>query len=108
MLISTHSLQHTHSSIHSASAFSFSVLVYPVHHLQSLPIPSLLLSSPPSVPLVRPPLFCSIFFRPFVPVRPTSLSSFIIGPLVILVLTFSHHFSPTASVYFLLSATTMT
>ena len=62
MLISTHSLHHTQCSVSSAPVSSFSVLVYPDHHLQSLPIPSLLLASPPSVPLVRLPLFCSHLF----------------------------------------------
>ena len=70
VLLSTHSLHHTQSSNHSASVSSFSVPVYPVHHLQSLPIPSLLLSSPPSVPLVRLPLFC---FNQFPPLRPMDL-----------------------------------
>jgi len=68
---STHSLHHTQCSIHSASVSSFSVLVYPVHHhLQSLPTPSLLLSSPPSVPLVRLPWFCSNVF-PLLRPRPS-------------------------------------
>jgi len=70
VLISTHSLHHTQCSIHSASVSSFSVLVCPVHHLQSLPIPSLLLSSPPYVPLVRLPLFCSNLLPPLRP-RPS-------------------------------------
>ena len=87
MLIFTHSLLHTQCSIHSASASSFSVLVYPVHHLQSLPIPSLLLAShlllPSCVSRCRVPMY----FHRFVPVRPASLSSFIIGLLIIVVLT---------------------
>jgi hypothetical protein len=84
VLKSTHSLHHTQCSIHSASVSSFSALVYPVHHLQSLPIPSLLLSSPPSVPLVRLPLFCS---NQFPPLRP--------GPSYVFVLL--HHRSHRSS-----------
>ena len=66
-MICTHSLHHTQCSISSAPVSSFSVLVYPDHHLQSLPIPSLLLASPPSVPLVRLPLSCSNVFPPLHP-----------------------------------------
>jgi len=77
VLTSTDSLLHTQCSIHSASASSFSVLVYPVHHLQSLPIPSLLLSSPPSVPLVRLPLFCSSLCPP---IRPRPSCVFVLFP----------------------------
>jgi len=56
MLIYNHSLLHTQCSIHSASASSFSVLVYPVHHLQSLPIPSLFLVLATTTFIFWPPL----------------------------------------------------
>jgi len=75
VLISTHSLHHTQCSIYSASVSSLSVLVFPVHHIQSLPIPSLLLASPPSVHLVRLPLFCSNLFPP---VRPRPSYAFVL------------------------------
>jgi len=43
VLVSTHSLHHTQCPISTTSVSSFSALFYPVHHLQSLPIPRLLL-----------------------------------------------------------------
>jgi len=66
-LASTHSLHQTQYPIASTSLSSFSTLVYPVHHLQSLPIPPLLLGSPPSVPLLRLPMLCSSLFPPLRP-----------------------------------------
>jgi len=110
VLVSFLSLHHTQCPISSAFASSFSALVY-------LPRPSSSVTSNP-VPLARVPTLCSpcvsrcsipIYIHPFVPISPTTLSSFIVSLLVILVLAFSHHSSPTAPVYFLLLATvTMT
>ena len=66
----------------------------PVHHLHSLPIPSLLLASPSSILLVRLPLFSSSIWSPPHPYQSYDCVFFIIRILVILVLSplLSHRF----------------